>query len=112
MRGAASRCGRLLASGGTGFSDAQSREEGPRRGSDRQPSAGNSQPRPPRDAYSVVDMADLYLNAIRVTVEQGPGTVIGRVWDRDDDIDAQLREDPARGTGFAFRSYNELTYAW
>jgi hypothetical protein len=57
-------------------------------------------------------MADLYLNAVRVLLDCQPSTVIGRVWDRDDDIDAHLREDPARGTGFAFRSYNELSYGW
>lgn len=57
-------------------------------------------------------MGDLYLNALPLSVTSDPDMVIGRVWPRDDDIDAHLREHPARSRDFYHRSFRTETFVW
>ncbi len=57
-------------------------------------------------------MADIFINALPVVIDASPSVVIGRVWERDDDIDAVLRDDSSRGSAFDMRSWDEQTYAW
>lgn len=57
-------------------------------------------------------MSDLYLNALPLSVTSDPDMVVGRVWSRDDDVDAQMREHPARGRDFYHRSFRAETFVW
>jgi hypothetical protein len=57
-------------------------------------------------------MGDLYLNALPLSLGADADTIIGRVWERDDDVDAELREDPGRGHDYHHYSFNKESYAW
>jgi hypothetical protein len=63
-------------------------------------------------AHTELSMGDLYLNALPVVVTSGLDEVVGRVWRRENDVDEELREHPAREREFGHRSFNTETFVW
>ena len=57
-------------------------------------------------------MGDLYLNVLPLSVATGEDTVVGRVWERDDELDDELRELPERGQAFHHYSFYQQTFMW
>lgn len=67
---------------------------------------------PTPSTYSLLEMGDLYLNALPLTLTVANTAPPARVWDRDDEADADLREAAAQDGAFGIHSHNRQTYAW
>jgi hypothetical protein len=57
-------------------------------------------------------MGEICLNALPLVVAADADTVIGRVWDRNEKFDEEMRAHREHGDRFQHYSVNDQSYAW